>query len=136
MAEELNDIFGRTWELVDRKQTLELLRLMVKVESTKERIVLMKILQVTKDCDVLNNFIRYKGLTLLWSWMVDAPDSKAKYKIEVFFIFVHKFSKFISIIFFCSFWLINKDWYDNYRIIYFFLRDLMISILGMFWYFL
>ena len=83
MAEELNDIFGRTWELEGRKQTLEMLRLMVKVESTKERIVLMKILQVTKDCDALNNFIRYKGLALLWSWMVDAPDSKAKYKIEV-----------------------------------------------------
>ena len=84
LAEELNEIFVHTWELEDRKQTLELLRLMVKVESTKERIVLMKILQVTKDTDVLNNFIRYKGLTLLWSWMVDAPESKSKYKIEVF----------------------------------------------------
>lgn len=113
MAEELNDIFGRTWELEDRKQTLELLRLMVKVESTKERIVLMKILQVTKDDDVLNNFIRFKGLTLLWSWMVDAPDSKAKYKIEVFTFnlvsFLHFAHMFPIISLYSLMFLTNKE---------------------------
>lgn len=83
LAEELNECFGRTWELEDPKQALELLRLMVKVETTKERIVLLKILQVSRNSTALNAFIRYKGLTLLWSWMIDAPESKAKYKIEI-----------------------------------------------------
>lgn len=71
------------WELTEPRQALEFLRLMVKVSTTAERIVLLKIIQVSKNVGAMKAFVRYKGLSLLWSWMVDAPESRLKYKIEV-----------------------------------------------------
>ena len=89
LADELNELLGSKWELRNAEQTLELIRLMVKIETLHERQELLKILQTTSDSSALKAFVRYKGLALLWSWMVDAPEEKMKYKREVWcFLFV------------------------------------------------
>lgn len=56
---------------------------MVKVETLHERKELLKILQSSRDTSALKAFVRYKGLSLLWTWMVDASEDKHKYKVEV-----------------------------------------------------
>ena len=87
LADELNELLGSKWELRNAEQTLELIRLMVKIETLHERQELLKILQTTSDSSALKAFVRYKGLALLWSWMVDAPEEKMKYKREVWLMF-------------------------------------------------
>lgn len=57
---------------------------MVKIETLHERQELLKILQASSDNSALKAFVKYKGLSLLWSWMVDAPEEKQKYKREVY----------------------------------------------------
>ncbi|XP_065656166.1 histone-lysine N-methyltransferase SETD2 isoform X2 [Hydra vulgaris] len=83
LAGELNELLGSTWLLKDNNQVLELIRLMVKVETLHERRELLKILQSTTNANALKSFVRYKGLSLLWTWMVDAPSHKTKYKVEI-----------------------------------------------------
>lgn len=83
LADELNELLGTKWELKESKHSLELLRLMVKVETLHERKELLKILQSSRDTSALKAFVRYKGLSLLWTWMVDASEDKHKYKVEI-----------------------------------------------------
>ena len=59
---------------------------MVKTETSHERRELLKIMQASADTSALKSFVRYKGLDLLWSWMIDASsENRNKYRYEVSF---------------------------------------------------
>ena len=45
----------------------------------------MYFLQHTTDQSCLKAFLRFQGLSLLWSWMVDGGGKKAKLQREVVF---------------------------------------------------
>ena len=85
LAGDLNELFGEKWVLGDDpKQTLELVRLMVKTETYHERRELLKIMQASADSPAMKALVRYKGLDLLWSWMIDASsENRNKYRCEI-----------------------------------------------------
>ena len=41
------------------------------------------VLQHTTDQSCLKAFLRFQGLSLLWSWMIDGGEKKAKLQREV-----------------------------------------------------
>lgn len=78
LEDEVEKLLGDNRGLVQSDQALKLSRLMVRAETTEQRIMLLKILQHTTDQSCLKAFLRYQGLSLLWSWMVDGGGKKAK----------------------------------------------------------
>ena len=70
--------------LRNKKDTLNLSRLVVQATHTEARIKLLRLLgSAEQNCRRL--FLDYHGLKLLWTWMVDIPqDNKGELlKIEV-----------------------------------------------------
>ncbi|CAH1249650.1 SETD2 [Branchiostoma lanceolatum] len=65
------------------EQVLYLSRLMVRSETAQQRFTLLKILLATKNQSCLKAFLRYHGLSLIWSWMVDMTDGTAPRDLQV-----------------------------------------------------
>ncbi|XP_031552066.1 histone-lysine N-methyltransferase SETD2-like [Actinia tenebrosa] len=84
IEEELQRLIGDHCGMSNSDQALNLSRLMVRAETMPQRIMLLKVLQNTTDQNCLKAFLRYQGLSLLWSWMVDAgakPTGKLQYEL-------------------------------------------------------
>ncbi|KAK3708092.1 hypothetical protein QZH41_019178 [Actinostola sp. cb2023] len=82
IEEELELLIGDHHGMTHIDQALKLSRLMVTAETIPQRIMLLKVLQNTMDQTCLKAFIRFQGLLLLWSWMVDAG-SKPTGKLQL-----------------------------------------------------
>lgn len=83
LEDEVEKLLGEHRGLVHSDQALKLSRLMVQAETMEQRIMLLKILQHTTDQSCLKGFLRYQGLSLLWSWMVDGGGKKTKLQLEL-----------------------------------------------------
>ncbi|XP_078343740.1 histone-lysine N-methyltransferase SETD2-like isoform X2 [Oculina patagonica] len=83
LEDEVEKLLGDQQGLVHGDQALKLSRLMVRAETTDQRIMLLKILQHTTDQSCLKAFLRFQGLSLLWSWMIDGGGKRMKLKMEV-----------------------------------------------------
>lgn len=83
LEDEVEKLLGDNRGLVHSDQALKLSRLMVRAETTEQRIMLLKILQHTTDQSCLRAFLRFQGLSLLWSWMVDGGEKKRKLQKEL-----------------------------------------------------
>ncbi|EDO43763.1 predicted protein, partial [Nematostella vectensis] len=82
--DELERLIGDHRGMTVSDQALKLSRLMVRAEDMPQRIMLLRVLQNTTDQSCLKAFLRYQGLSLLWSWMVDAgakPSSKLQLEL-------------------------------------------------------
>ncbi|XP_078621772.1 uncharacterized protein LOC144888019 isoform X2 [Branchiostoma floridae x Branchiostoma japonicum] len=77
MAEECEE------GLTETEQVLYLSRLMVRSETVQQRFTLLKILLATDNQSCLKAFLRYHGLSLIWSWMVDMTDGSAPPDLQV-----------------------------------------------------
>ena len=74
---------------------------MVKTETSHERRELLKIMQASADTNALKSFVRYKGLDLLWSWMVDASEDRNKYRYEVYCVSYSMFYEAVTSVIKC-----------------------------------
>lgn len=83
LEDEVEKLLGDNRGLVQSDQALKLSRLMVRAETTDQRIMLLKILQHTTDQACLKAFLRFQGLSLLWSWMVDGGGKKARLQSQL-----------------------------------------------------
>ncbi|XP_032241373.1 histone-lysine N-methyltransferase SETD2 isoform X2 [Nematostella vectensis] len=84
LEDELERLIGDHRGMTVSDQALKLSRLMVRAEDMPQRIMLLRVLQNTTDQSCLKAFLRYQGLSLLWSWMVDAgakPSSKLQLEL-------------------------------------------------------
>ncbi|XP_019853842.1 PREDICTED: histone-lysine N-methyltransferase SETD2-like isoform X2 [Amphimedon queenslandica] len=79
---EIYDVVGSTWRLKNSDQVLSLSRLMLRAESIKQRRMLLKVLQATKDNACLKRFLSFQGLRLLWSWMVEVTDQQTSEALD------------------------------------------------------
>jgi hypothetical protein len=71
---ELYDIVGGAWRLRNSDHVLSYSRLMLRAETHKQKVMLLKVLQATKDMNCLKRFLSLQGLRLMWSWMVELSD--------------------------------------------------------------
>ncbi|XP_078700416.1 uncharacterized protein LOC144927102 isoform X2 [Branchiostoma floridae x Branchiostoma belcheri] len=85
LLDEEIDQMAETCEegLTETEQVLYLSRLMVRSETVQQRFTLLNILLATKNQSCLKAFLRYHGLSLIWSWMVDMTDSSAQRDLQV-----------------------------------------------------
>lgn len=79
-----------THRLRNRQDTLNLSRLMVRVEDFGSRVMLLQLLQ-TGEPACRRLFLDYHGLKVLWSWMADLGNTQEHIalKIEVSTLFVY-----------------------------------------------
>ncbi|XP_046859612.1 histone-lysine N-methyltransferase SETD2-like isoform X2 [Xenia sp. Carnegie-2017] len=70
-------------------QALKLSQFMVRAETTSQRFLLLDALAATVDQNCLKNFVKYQGLSLLWSWMVDLGENSRKLQKKIVQVLKH-----------------------------------------------
>ncbi|UXI14617.1 uncharacterized protein NH340_JMT00560 [Sarcoptes scabiei] len=79
--EEEIDMLAENGGLRNRKQILEVSRLMLRAEECHLRIQLIDIIMSTIELAYLRLFIDYHGLRIIWGWMVEAEDVYLKARL-------------------------------------------------------
>ncbi|XP_028393284.1 histone-lysine N-methyltransferase SETD2-like isoform X2 [Dendronephthya gigantea] len=70
-------------------QALKLSQFMVRADTTSQRLLLLNALLATIDQNCLRNFVRYQGLSLLWSWMVDLGENSLHLQKKIVQVLKH-----------------------------------------------
>ncbi|EDV26870.1 uncharacterized protein TRIADDRAFT_54228 [Trichoplax adhaerens] len=81
--EEVQSLTENERGLEDVDSTLKLCRLMIRAETTEHRLRLLNVLQDSASSVYLKHFVKYHGLSLLWSWMVDSDESDIELRSEI-----------------------------------------------------
>uniref|UniRef100_A0A672JB44 [histone H3]-lysine(36) N-trimethyltransferase n=1 Tax=Salarias fasciatus TaxID=181472 RepID=A0A672JB44_SALFA len=74
--EELEALLENGEGLYDEKQVVSLCRLMVRVETTEQKLTCLKLIQDTQNSSCLKQFLDHHGLSLLWIFMAELSEAK------------------------------------------------------------
>ncbi|CAK8674987.1 unnamed protein product [Clavelina lepadiformis] len=66
-----NEILRLSAGLQSTEQVLRLCRLMVRSDTTEQRLMCLDVLRKSDNQTLLRSFLQFHGLPLIWSWMVD-----------------------------------------------------------------